>query len=81
VYPSPAEAAEYNFTPHERQFVDDWTRSHVIGDVATVRAGLESLVERTGADELMVSTMAPTHDDRVASYARIADAFALSASR
>ena len=65
----------------ERQFVDDWTRSHVIGDVATVRAGLESLVERTGVDELMVSTMAPTHDDRVASYARLADAFALSATR
>ena len=29
----------------------------------------------------MVSTMAPTHDDRVASYTRLADAFALSASR
>ena len=27
-----------------------------------------TLVERTGVDELMVSTMAPTHDDRVASY-------------
>ena len=81
VYPSPDEAAEYNFTPHERQFVEDWTRSHVIGDVATVRAGLESLVERTGADELMVSTIAPTHDDRVASYSRLADAFALSATR
>ena len=54
VYPSADEAAEYNFTPLERQFVEDWTRSHVIGDVATVRAGLEALVERTGADELMV---------------------------
>jgi hypothetical protein len=46
-----------------------------------VRAGLEALIERTGADELMVSTMAPTHADRVASYGRIADAFALSATR
>ena len=81
VYPTPEEAEEYTFTPLERQFVDDWTRSHVIGDVATVRAGLESLVERTGADELMVSTMAPTHAERVASYTRVADAFALSATR
>ena len=78
---SPEEADEYTYTPHERQFVDDWTRSHVIGDVATVRAGLESLVERTGADELMVSTMAPTHAERVASYSRVADAFAPSATR
>ena len=60
--------------------MDDWTRSHVVGDVATVRAGLDELVERTGADELMVSTMAPTHDDRVASYTPLADAFALSAT-
>jgi luciferase family oxidoreductase group 1 len=81
VYPSAAEAEEYTFTPHERQFVDDWTQSHVIGDVATVRAGLEALVQRTGVDELMVSTMAPTHDDRVASYTRLADAFALTATR
>ena len=29
VYPTPEEAAEYTFTPLERQFVDDWTRSHV----------------------------------------------------
>ena len=61
VYPSAAEAAEYNFTPNERQFVEDWTRSHVIGDEATVREGFQALVERTGVDELMVSTMAPTH--------------------
>ena len=81
VYPSADEAAEYNFTPLERQFVEDWTRSHVIGDVATVRAGLDALVERTGVDELMVSTMAPSHDERVASYTRLADAFSLSATR
>jgi luciferase family oxidoreductase group 1 len=80
VYPSPEEAAEYQFTPFERQAVEDWTSSHVVGDVATVRAGLESLVERTGADELMVSTMAPSHEERVASYTRLADTFALSAT-
>ena len=49
--------------------------------MATVRAGLDALVERTGADELMISTMAPTHDERVASYTRVADAFALTATR
>ena len=53
----------------------------MIGGAATVRAALEALVERTGADELMVTTMAHTHAERVASYDRLADAFALSATR
>jgi luciferase family oxidoreductase group 1 len=81
VYPSLEEAAEYRYTPFERQLVDDWTRSHVVGDPTTVRAELEALVERTGADELMVTTMAPSHGERVASFSRLADAFALSATR
>jgi luciferase family oxidoreductase group 1 len=81
VYPSPKEAAEYRYTPFERQLVDDWTRSHVVGDPTTVRDQLEALVERTGADELMVTTMAPSHDERVASFTRLADTFALSATR
>jgi luciferase family oxidoreductase group 1 len=81
VYPSAEEAAEYSFTPFERQLVDEWTRSHVIGDVDTVRPQLDALVERTGVDELMITTMAPGHDERLASYARLADAYALTASR
>jgi luciferase family oxidoreductase group 1 len=81
VYPSPEEAEEYNFTPFERQMVEDWTRSHVVGDVSTVRAGLESLVERTGADELMVTTVASPYEERVASFTRLAHTFALSATR
>ena len=78
VYPSPEEAAEYQFTPFERQQVEDWTKSHVVGGVATVRSRLEALVERTGVDELMVTTMAYDHNERVASYTRLADAFALT---
>ena len=79
VYPTPEEAAEYRFTPFERQQVDEWTKSHVVGGPATVRARLEALVERTGVDELMITTMVHAHAERVASYERLADAFALSA--
>ena len=39
VYPTPEEAAEYRFTPFERQLVDGWTASHVVGDPESVRAG------------------------------------------
>ena len=40
----------------------------VIGSPATVRDGVRALVERTGVDELMVTTS--THDgaDRIRSY-------------
>jgi alkanesulfonate monooxygenase SsuD/methylene tetrahydromethanopterin reductase-like flavin-dependent oxidoreductase (luciferase family) len=80
VYPTPDEAAEYRFTPFERQQVDAWTASHVIGGAESVRAHLEALVERTGVDELMVTTMVHAHDERVASYERLAGVFALSAT-
>ncbi len=79
VYPSPEEAAAYNYTPFERQQIEDWTRSHVVGDAATVRERLDALVERTGVDELMVSTMVHSHAERVASYRRLAEIFSLTA--
>jgi luciferase family oxidoreductase group 1 len=72
-YPTPEEAAEYNFTPHERQVVKSWTSSHVVGSPDTVGAQLRELVEATGADELVVTTM--THDpaDRIRSYELLAN--------
>ena len=54
-YPTPEEAAEYRFTPAEREAVRSWTSAHVVGSPATVRRGLEALVAETGADELIVT--------------------------
>jgi luciferase family oxidoreductase group 1 len=79
VFPTPEEAGEYRFTPYEREMVKTWTSSHVVGDPATVRRELEALVERTGANELMISTMVHAHDDRVASYRLIAEELSLHA--
>lgn len=72
-YPTPEEAAEYQFTPSEQNLARTWTRSHVVGSPETVRAELAELIETTRADELMVTTM--THDpaDRVRSYQLLAD--------
>ncbi len=75
VYPTPEEAAEYRFTPGEQQLLQSWTSSHVIGDPDTVRNRLEELVERTGADELMITTMTHGHEDRLGSYRLIAEAW------
>jgi luciferase family oxidoreductase group 1 len=54
--PTPEEALAYPYTPMERDSVSAITESHVIGDPATVRKGLSHLLDRTGADELMIST-------------------------
>lgn len=77
-YPTPEEAAGYNFTPQERQVVKAWTASHIVGDPDNVGAQLAELVERTGADELIVTTM--THDpaDRARSYELVAEAAGLA---
>jgi luciferase family oxidoreductase group 1 len=74
VYPTPEEAAEYQFTPTERESVKGWTGSHIVGDPDLVCQGLADLVAHTGADELMVSTMVHSHEDRVESYRLVAEA-------
>jgi luciferase family oxidoreductase group 1 len=72
-YPTPEEAADYRFTPAEKEMVRSWTSSHVVGSPETVRRGLADLVARTGADELIVTTL--THDpiDRRRSYELVAE--------
>jgi luciferase family oxidoreductase group 1 len=77
VYPTPEEAAEYRYTPFEREMAKDRMSSQFVGDPATVRAGLEQLVEQTGADELMVTTMVHGQSDRLASYELVAREFSL----
>ncbi len=74
-FPSPEEAAAHQFTPAEHAAIDGWTSSHIIGGPETVRAGLLALRERTGANELMITTNAYEHADRVRSYEIVADLF------
>ena len=73
-FPTPEEAAAHEYTEAERSFVDGWQSSHVVGSPETVRTGLEELQARTGADELMVTTMTHGHAERVRSYELIAEA-------
>ncbi|MFC4535971.1 LLM class flavin-dependent oxidoreductase [Sphaerisporangium dianthi] len=73
--PTPEEAESHPYTPAERQFVDDWLSNVVHGDAATVRAGLESLRERTGADELMIVTGVHGGAARIRSFELIAEAY------
>jgi luciferase family oxidoreductase group 1 len=78
-YPTPEEAAEYRYTPLEREIVKAWTASHIVGDPREVRARIEELVDRTGADELIVTTMMHGARERVRSYELLAGALGLAA--
>ncbi|HEY0697340.1 MAG TPA: LLM class flavin-dependent oxidoreductase [Micromonospora sp.] len=69
---SPEEAAAYPYTAVERGFVEERTQGQAVGSPATVGRQLRALLDRTGADELMLSTMVYDLADRVRSYELIA---------
>jgi luciferase family oxidoreductase group 1 len=72
-FPTPEEAAAFNPTPHEEELIRSWSSSRIIGDPEEVAAELATLQERTGADELMVTTMVHGHEDRLRSYRLLAE--------
>ena len=78
--PDPADAAAYPYTPGELAIIRGWTGSHVVGSPATVEAGLRELQARTGADELIITSSAFAHADRLRSYELIAELFGLTSS-
>lgn len=75
-YPSPESAAAEEWTPDKQALVADRLASRIVGSPATVVERLRALVAATGADELVVTTQAHSHADRVASYRLLAQAWA-----
>ncbi|MCX4969544.1 LLM class flavin-dependent oxidoreductase [Streptomyces sp. NBC_00654] len=75
--PSPEEAEAYAFSPMEQEFVDSWLANVIHGTADEVRAGLDALAKRTGADELMITANAHGGEARLRSYDLIADAYGL----
>ncbi len=78
LYPTPEEAAEHEYTPFEREVVRGFTHSHIIGSPETVRAGLLALVDRTRADEFLITTMIHSPEARLHSYRLVAEAMSLT---
>jgi luciferase family oxidoreductase group 1 len=66
-------------TPQEEQILAQTRRSVISGGPETVRARLEELMVKTGADELMVTTLVHDHEERKASYTRLAEAMDIAA--
>jgi alkanesulfonate monooxygenase SsuD/methylene tetrahydromethanopterin reductase-like flavin-dependent oxidoreductase (luciferase family) len=72
LYPTPAEAAAYPWTPEARELVVDRVDTQFVGSPSTVARGLRTLVAAAGADELLITTITHDHADRVRSYELLA---------
>jgi luciferase family oxidoreductase group 1 len=70
---SPEEAAEYPYTPAEREQAKERFASQAVGSPDTVRAQLTGLLERTSADEFMLTTMVYDIGDRIRSFELITE--------
>jgi luciferase family oxidoreductase group 1 len=71
--PTPAEAEAYEYQPHEREAIETFTQSHIVGGPDAVRKGLLELLERTRPQELMVSTNIAGPAARRRSYEIVAE--------
>jgi alkanesulfonate monooxygenase SsuD/methylene tetrahydromethanopterin reductase-like flavin-dependent oxidoreductase (luciferase family) len=67
----PVDSMQSLWEDRERAAVESRLRAAIVGSNATVKAGLESLVSETGADEVIVVTDTYEHADRLKSYQRL----------
>jgi luciferase family oxidoreductase group 1 len=66
--PSPQEATTHPYTDADRAEIAARSGDILVGSPDTVRKHLQSLLDNTGADELMVTTPVHDHKDRRRSY-------------
>ena len=66
--PPPVDDFDRALSPIERQILDDVQACSVAGSPNTVHAGLQSFIERTAADEIMVSSHIYDHSARLRSF-------------
>jgi alkanesulfonate monooxygenase SsuD/methylene tetrahydromethanopterin reductase-like flavin-dependent oxidoreductase (luciferase family) len=73
--PEDAEAAPRDaLAPAQEEFVADVYSHHIVGSPTTVKAGLEDLAKRTGANEIMIANIMYGYENRLKSFELIADA-------
>src|SRR5688572_19435541 len=73
--PTAEEAARHRYSEDERRYVLSQRARAVIGGPEKSKAELKNLVERYGADELMVLTITGDYESRRRSYELLIDAF------
>jgi luciferase family oxidoreductase group 1 len=77
--PSPEEAAAHEYSPAEQVVLQHRTAGLITGSAGTVREQLTDLIERTQADEVMITTSVYDHGARVRSYELVAEIAGLTA--
>jgi luciferase family oxidoreductase group 1 len=80
-FPPPSEGFVEQLLPYEKQMLDEMLSAAVVGDRATVTRGLAAFVERTGADELMITSQAYEHRARLRSFEIVAEVAGLTNDR
>jgi luciferase family oxidoreductase group 1 len=75
---SPEEAAAYSYTPIDRQRVAHNRSRLIVGSPGQVRERIEALVDKTKAEEVMVTTMVFDHAARKRSYELLSSEFGLT---
>jgi alkanesulfonate monooxygenase SsuD/methylene tetrahydromethanopterin reductase-like flavin-dependent oxidoreductase (luciferase family) len=76
--PTPEEAANYDYNEMEKAFVADRLSKQIIGGPDTVLKGIESLLEATQANELMITTLVHDPADRARGVELVAELADLS---
>ncbi|MGH3762175.1 LLM class flavin-dependent oxidoreductase [Actinophytocola sp.] len=77
----PEEAAAYPYTDRERAFAEERFADQAVGSPETVHRRLSDLLARTGAQELMLTTMVFDLADRTRSFELIAEKVAEGLAR
>jgi luciferase family oxidoreductase group 1 len=75
--PSPEEALAYQYSPQERVIVEANRQRHFIGTPFKVASTIRNLVNDTGADEIMVTSMMYGRDARFRAYEMLANEWSL----
>jgi luciferase family oxidoreductase group 1 len=73
--PRPVAGFEEQLDRSARAMLDHALACSFVGTPPTIRAGIESFIARTGADELMVTAQIHDHAARLRSFALLAEAF------
>ena len=68
----PVDSMEELWQPYEREAVEARLAQAIVGSEATVKAGLEQLIQETHANEVIAVTDTWSHENRLDSYARLA---------
>ena len=77
-YPPPDEALNYPYSDHERAIVEHSKANRFVGDPAYIKAQLEELAARHGADELVILTITYDFAARLRSYELVAEVFGMT---